>query len=221
VVAFATLAVAIAIRLILPEVPPDAATGFKALVTTLQTPGLPRGLAGHSLVMLGNFAAFTYIRPALELTPGVDASATAALMATFGLGSVAGGLLTGALVDQHLAVLRCSSPVVLAASIALLAASPPLWLVVVAVVAWGAVFGSWLIIVSTWAGRVLPTHMEAGGGLVVAGYQFAIALGAGTGGILIDFAGVRATLVVAAVAALSGGVLFGTARRGQRPATAA
>ena len=208
-IAVTSLVIAIALRAVLPDVPSDAATGVRALRETLRTPGLARGSIGHTLVMLANFAAFTYIRPALALTPDLDEGHAAVLVAVFGVGSVAGGLVTGALVDRHL-----TSPLLLAAGIATLSLFPGrLWLITVAIVAWGSVFGGWLIIVSTWMGRVAPSRREAGGGLVVAGYQSAIMLGAGIGGLIVDHAGIRVTLMIATAAAIIGGILFGSARQ--------
>jgi DHA1 family purine ribonucleoside efflux pump-like MFS transporter len=55
--------------------------------------------------------------------------------------------------------------------------------------------------------------MEAAGGLVVAAFQLAIALGAAAGGLLVDGAGVKEALVAGGIVAVLGGVLLGSARR--------
>jgi predicted MFS family arabinose efflux permease len=213
-VAGVTLCTAVAVRVALPAVPSDGDSGLRALRDTLRTPGVAMGLAGHTLTMLSNFAAFTYIRPVLALTPGLEGASAAPLIGAFGLSSVIGGILTGALVDRHLRVLRFAQPFMLAASLGTLwLFSGQLPIVVAAILVWGLVFGGWLVVVSAWVGRLVPSRMEAGGGLVVAGYQFAIALGAGIGGVFIDQAGISLTLVIAAGSALLGGVLFGFARQ--------
>ena len=207
-----TLGVALALRLVLPEVPPEATTGLRSLRETLHLPGLGAGLLGHALVMLGNFAAFTYVRAALDL----DTSRAALVIAVFGVAALVGGVVTGALVDRHLRALRIVAPLLLAAGIAaLVPASGQFWLLVPAIVVWGGVFGGWLIIVTAWVGRTAPGRMEQGGGLVVTGYQLAITLGAGIGGILIDAWNIRVTLLLAAGAALLGGILF--SRTSERP----
>ena len=51
----------------------------------------------------------------------------------------------------------------------------------------------------TWLARSLPQDAEAGGGLIVAVVQLAIALGATVGGILYDASGYRFTFGVSAV----------------------
>ena len=216
------LVVAAALRLILPDVPPAASSGIRSLGVTLRTPGIAWGLAGHVLTVLGHFAAFTYIRSALALDPDLDAGGAATLIVAFGVGAVAGNFATGAVVDRHLRVLRFVVPFLIAAGIAAVVAFPgQLAIVGVAVVVWGMGFGGWLTVVTTWIGRVAPSRMESGGGLVVAGFQLAIMLGAAVGGVVVDTSGVATTLILGAAAAVLGGILFGTARQSVAPATAA
>jgi predicted MFS family arabinose efflux permease len=119
----------------------------------------------------------------------------------------------GLLVDRHLRWLRFAVPLLLGGMIAVLSTAPastPVLAVVIGV--WGFAFGAWLPVLTTWMARVVPDRMEAGGGLVVAGFQLAITLGAAAGGLIVDGLGVTTALVAAAFAALAGGLLFGTAR---------
>ncbi|WP_264198333.1 MFS transporter [Pseudonocardia sp. ICBG601] len=53
---------ALTIRTVLPRVAPDAADGLRPLVDTLRAPGMPRGLAGHVLTVLG--LRRVHLRPA-------------------------------------------------------------------------------------------------------------------------------------------------------------
>ncbi|UCR88086.1 MFS transporter [Mycetocola spongiae] len=215
-----SLIVAVLLRSVLPPVAPAASTGFRALGETLRVPGMPLGLLGHVLVVLGHFAAFTYIRLALERVPGIDAGGIAALLAAFGLGGVFGNFIVGLLVDRHLALMRFLVPALIGGGIAALTIFPgQLWIVVIAVALWGIGFGAWLLVVSTWMGRLAPERMEAGGGLLVAGFQLAITIGAGIGGLLVDGVGIAVTLVAAAISTLLGGALFGAARH-THPASA-
>jgi predicted MFS family arabinose efflux permease len=50
----------------------------------------------------------------------------------------------------------------------------------------------------TWLSKVLPDDAEAGGGLMVAVIQLAIALGATVGGFIYDMSGYRSTFTVSA-----------------------
>src|SRR5258708_20075240 len=52
----------------------------------------------------------------------------------------------------------------------------------------------------TWLSKVLPDDAEAGGGLMVAVIQMAIALGATLGGVIYDMSGYQTTFAVSAAA---------------------
>lgn len=213
VVAVLSILVALSLRFVLPAVPAAAGVGIRMLGETLATPGIGVALSGHVLVVLGHFAAFTYVRSALARTPELDAAGVATLLAVFGVGGLVGNIAIGLLVDRHLRVLRFAVPGLVVVGVALIALAPTQLPVVIAGVAiWGLGFGGWLTVITTWLGRVVPDRMEAGGGLLVAGFQLAITLGAGIGGVVVDAAGPTVTFVAAAVVALVGGALFGGAR---------
>ncbi len=70
----------------------------------------------------------------------------------------------------------------------------------------------------TWLAHTLPDDAEAGGGLVVAAVQLAIATGAAIGGILFDGFGYRATFTASAVTLLVAAGLAMAAARAARQA---
>ncbi|WP_370582565.1 MFS transporter [Plantibacter sp. VKM Ac-2885] len=145
--------------------------------------------------------------------PDLDAAGVAVLLAAFGLGGVVGNFVIGLLVDRHLAALRYVVPAFIGVSIALVTLFPGQpWIVTIAITTWGMGFGAWLTTLSTWMGRLVPDRMESGGGLVVAGFQLAITVGAGAGGLLVDAVGIVPALTVAAISAIVGGIVFGSAR---------
>ena len=65
----------------------------------------------------------------------------------------------------------------------------------------------------TWLSKVLPDDAEAGGGLMVAVIQLAIALGATVGGALYDSHGYRSTFALSAVALCASALIAGYGRR--------
>lgn len=212
--AVVTLAVAVALRFALPPVPAAPGTGLRQLWDTLRRPGVVLGLTGHVLTVLGQLAAYTFMRVALERVDGVDAAGIAWLLVLYGVGGFLGNVVIGALVDRHLRALAFGVPAALAVAILVVALLPgSLPAIVGAVLVWGMGFGGWLVVVNTWLAHVVPDRLEAGGGLVVAGFQLAITLGAAAGGLLVDLAGVPATFAVAAVVLALGSALFGIANR--------
>ncbi|MGO2111869.1 MAG: MFS transporter [Pseudoclavibacter sp.] len=215
IAAIASIAVAVLLRFALPPVEAAKAQSLRLLGDTLRLPSLGMGLVGHVLTVFGHITAYTFIRLALERVDGLDESGVALMLVSFGLGGLVGTFVVGMLVDRHLSTLRYVVPALIAGAVLIVALVPVSPIVVaIAVFAWGLGFGSWLLTVTTWIGRQAPDRLEAGGGLVVAGFQGAIALGAGVGGLLVDGIGIFPTLLVAVGALVVGGALFGSAGRG-------
>ncbi|WP_460796002.1 MFS transporter [Microbacterium sp. GXF0217] len=209
-----TAVLAIGLRTLLPSVPAAQASSLRILVDTIRRPGVGLGLAGHVLVVLGHFLAYTYIRLALERMPDVDAGAIVLLLALFGAGGLVGNLVIGLVVDRTFRVFAVVGPVSIAAAVFATILLPGSFAAIAAAVfVWGFFFASWLIVVNTWVGHRMPDRLEAGGSLVVVGFQGAIMLAAGVGGILVDALGVELNYVVGAVILVLGALLFGASNR--------
>ena len=213
-VAVASVVAAVVQRVLLPRVEPAAGSGVRALFGALRSPVMIVGLLGIALLAGGHFMGFTYIRLGASDIPGLTAGGLAMMLAAYGLGGFAGNLVAGVVADRRLRTGLVVMPAVLGAAVTVFALLPDqVPLAIAAVVLWGFAFGGVPTLVQTWAARVEPERMEAAGGLVVAAFQLAIALGAAAGGLLVDGAGVREALVAGGVVAVLGGVLLSTARR--------
>ena len=212
---------AIGLRTLLPPVPAAQVSGFGLLIDTIRRPGVGLGLSGHVLVVLGHFLAYTYIRLALERMPDVDAGTIVMLLALFGVGGLVGNITIGVIVDRTFRLFAVLAPAVIAATVAAtILLSGSVLGVGVAVFVWGFFFASWLLVVNTWVGHRMPDRLEAGGSLVVVGFQAAIMVAAGVGGILVDSIGVEPSYVLGAAALVVGAVLFGLSNRRVRPESA-
>ena len=209
-----TAVLAIGLRTLLPSVPAAQASSLRILVDTIRRPGVGLGFTGHVLVVLGHFLAYTYIRLALERMPDVDAGTIVLLLALFGAGGLVGNLVIGLIVDRTFAVFAVVGPVSIAAAVFATILLPGSFAAIaVAVFVWGFFFASWLIVVNTWVGQRMPDRLAAGGSLVVVGFQGAIMLAAGVGGILVDALGVELNYVIGAALLVLGAVLFGASNR--------
>ncbi|GAA3662508.1 MFS transporter [Microbacterium marinilacus] len=214
VVGAVTALIAVAVRLALPRVPAAAASSLRLLVDSFRRPGVAAGMVGHVFVVLGHFLAYTYIRLALERMPDVPPETIVLLLAAFGVGGLIGNLAIGLLVDRAFRALAVAAPLVIAASIGVVVLLPgSIAAVALAVFAWGFFFASWLIIVNTWVGHRMPDRLESGGVLTVMGFQLAITLAAGVGGVLIDLTGVVTADAAAVVLLVVGALLFGRSVR--------
>lgn len=205
---------AVALRFVLPKVPAEQASSIRLLVDTLRRPGIALGMVGHVLVVLGHFLAYTYVRLALERIPEVDASTIILLLALFGVGGLAGNLSIGLIIDRSFAFFAVFAPLVIAAAVlSMVFLSGTVIGVGAVVLVWGFFFSSWLLVANTWVGHRMPDRLEAGGSLVVVGFQGAITLAAGVGGLLVDTLSIELVYVVGATALLLGALLFGASNR--------
>jgi len=198
----------------LPPVAPAGAPPLRALADTARTRTMLVGLLAVGLVAGGHFAAFTYVRPAAERIPSITPSSLALLLTVFGVAALVGNLLSGPLADRRLRLGILLAPLLIgtATSMFALLSVSYAW-VAVAVALWGIAFGGVPTLILTWIARVEPNRLEPAGSLVTAMFQVAIAAGAAVGGALLDAFDVRVALLVAGIAAATGGLLFFSARR--------
>ena len=117
----------------------------------------------------------------------------ATLLAVYGVGGLLGNTLSGLTVDRHLGLALVVVPLIIAAAIIGFSLSTgSVALVLAATAVWGVGFGAIPTMSQTWVSRAEPNRVEAAGGLFVATFQFAIALGAALGGLLLDTTGAGA-----------------------------
>ena len=202
----------------LPSMPAERAKGGGNLFTLLRRREVALGMAGVSLFFMGQFALFTYLRPFLETVTHASATVTSLMLLVIGVAGFIGTTVIGSFLKEGLYRTLIAVPLVMAAialALHVFGASPFVTALLLAV--WGLVgtaapVGWW-----TWLARTLPHDAEAGGGLMVAVVQLAIALGATVGGLLFDGFGYRATFGASAVVLV---VAAGLARLAGRAAAA-
>lgn len=218
IAAVASALLAVTLRILLPNVPAEGAARLSTLVDTFRRRGVGVGIVGHVLVVLGHFLAYTYIRVALKRVhdggTAIGEGTIILLLALFGVGGFIGNFAIGVIVDRNYRALAILTPVAIAATVLLMNAfTGSLWAVGVVAFVWGFFFASWLLIVNTWIGHRMPDRLEAGGSLVVMGFQAAIMIAAGVGGVLVDGIGIAQVYTIGAVALVAGGGLFALSGR--------
>jgi predicted MFS family arabinose efflux permease len=178
----------------LPSMPARGRSSAAAAFRVLRRRSVPLGIMAVSLLFVGQFALFTYLRPFLETVTGVSVSALSLILLALGLSGLAGTYLIGFVVKTRLYGLLVAMPLALAAiAVALIAVGS-------SAIATGALLALWGFIATaapvgwwTWLSRTLPDDAESGGGLMVAAIQLAITLGASAGGLMFDSSGYQAT----------------------------
>jgi predicted MFS family arabinose efflux permease len=154
-----------------------------------------------ALLFLGQFALYTYLRPFLETVTRVEVTALSLILLLIGGAGLLGTWLVGLALRRRLHALLVAMPLAMAAiafALTQLGSLPVAAAVLLA--GWGLVGTAAPVAWWTWLSKVLPEDAEAGGGLMVAVIQLAIALGATIGGLLYDGAGYRSTFLASAAA---------------------
>ncbi|WP_448229939.1 MFS transporter [Pseudoxanthomonas mexicana] len=167
--------------------------------TLFKRPGVVVGMLASSLLFMGQFSLFTYVRPFLETVTNVHGATISLLLLVIGAAGLIGTLLIGRILQRSFYQTLIVVPVLMAATaLALVAFGSWIPMVVALLALWGltgtAVPVGWW----AWIAKVFPKDAEAGGGLFVAVVQLSIALGSTVGGLLFDHSGYRSTFFVSA-----------------------
>jgi predicted MFS family arabinose efflux permease len=156
-------------------------------------------MAAASLFFIGQFTLFTYLRPFLESVTHVGVSSLSLMLLLVGVAGFAGTSVIGAFLENGMYRTLAAIPLLMAAlavALIMFGGSAPVVAVLLAV--WGLVATSAPVGWWTWLARTLPNDAEAGGGLMVAVVQLAIASGSTVGGMLYDAQGYQATFAASA-----------------------
>lgn len=192
----------------LPMMPAASRDGKASVFGLLKRLPVVLGMAAVSALFMGQFALFTYLRPFLETVTHTSATTTSLILLVIGVAGFIGTVLIGPLLKNGLFRTLIVIPLIMAAvALALIALGASTAMTAVLLAVWGLVGTSAPVGWWTWLAQTLPDDSEAGGGLMVAVVQLAIASGAAAGGFLFDGFGYQATFEVSALILLVAAVL--------------
>jgi predicted MFS family arabinose efflux permease len=183
----------------LPAMKSQSVSGTGNVLKLMKSLPVALGMLAVSVFFMGQFMLFTYLRPFLEAVTHVSVSMLSLMLLVLGLAGLAGTFLIEAFLKNGLHRTLIVIPILMAViALALVsfgssAATTTVLLGLWGLVATAAPVGWW-----TWLARTLPEAAEAGGGLMVAIIQLAIASGATVGGLVFDSSGYRATFELSA-----------------------
>ena len=184
----------------LPPLPARDRADLRLLGRLLADRQVRTALIAVLLMIAGQFAAFTYIRPLMQDGAHLSINAVSATLLAYGVGGFLGNLVGGAMAERDERRLLIAAGVTLALVMAaLLIGGRSAGLTSVAIALWGFAFAGLPIGFQTWVVRAAPDHAEAAGGLLVTAFQVAIATGAVGGGLLVDAFGVQGAPAMALV----------------------
>jgi predicted MFS family arabinose efflux permease len=172
------------------------------------------GMSAVSVFFMGQFMLFTYLRPFLEGVTGVDVSTLSLMLLGLGLAGFIGTFVIERFIGKGLYRTLTVIPLIMAViALALVSFGASPWLTAVLLGLWGLVATAAPVGWWTWLAQTLPDDAEAGGGLLVAIVQLAIAGGAIIGGLAFDLSGYKATFELSATVLVGAAVLAWLAGR--------
>jgi len=188
--------VLVGVAVIVPSLPSDNAVSVREVFRLpLANPQLRRVLITITLFVLGQFGAFTFVRPFLEQSSHATTTLITAMLMIYGAGGAAGNFLAGHTAGRHLRPTFLLACTLLVASVVLLLVvepGPGGQLLLLAL--WGASFGAWQLCQLQLTQGAAPHAFEAAMSLNTLAYNTSIALGALFGGLFADGSGVRSAL---------------------------
>ena len=205
----------------LPAMTTEHATGSGNVFRLLKSRTVALGMAACGAFFMGQFVLFTYVRPFLETVAHANVSTLSLILLGIGVAGFIGTAVIGVFLKRGLYRTLIAIPVLMAA-IALTLIPFGAWVGTVA-----ALLGLWGLLATaapvgwwSWIADAMPTDAEAGGGLMVAVIQLAIALGSTMGGVLFDSSGYQSTFAASAAVLLLAAFLSVMTSRSPAPQAA-
>jgi predicted MFS family arabinose efflux permease len=182
-------------RLPAPPTPARSANPMRLL----RVPRIAVGMLAVSVFFAGQFALFTYLRPFLETVTQVRGGGLSAMLLMLGIAGFVGTVLIGVVLKRGLHRTLMAAPLLMAGiAVALTLLGTSVLPVTALLAAWGLIATATPVGWWTWVASTMPSDAEAGGGLMVAVVQLAIALGSTSGGLLFDHFGYLSTFLTSA-----------------------
>ncbi|MEU4559829.1 MFS transporter [Actinoplanes sp. NPDC023936] len=200
----------------MPVLPRDRATRLKRQMRDAVLILRNRRVAGLCavtvVVVVGHFAAYTYIAPLVRRDAGLDGAALSALLLGYGAVGLIANFVVGRFVDRRPGPILLGLTLAVAASIVLLAPVLGPVATVLAVLIWGGAFNAIPVLLGSASLRVAPTSRDAASAVYVVAFQIGIGSGAFIGERTVSAGHLAALPVVTAVFAVAAAVLVVTFR---------
>ncbi|WP_433722341.1 MFS transporter [Nocardia sp. CA-129566] len=194
------LVVSVVLVAVLPPLVATQPVGLRQLVDQFRNRGVRAGILATFLLVIGHFAAYTFVGPTLQQLAGIDAVFVGPLLLGFGIAGIVGNFLAGAALGRalHSTVLGIAAGLTTLVLLYPLLGRGPIGAVIL-LIGWGLVFGGVSVSLQTWMITAAPKTVEAASALWVAVFNLAIGVGALAGGAVVDAVSLPAVLIFAGV----------------------
>lgn len=225
-IAFLALALAgilstVALLVVLPRLPAltpaDGAAGpmlrIRASLAIIRSRQITAIAAITTVLVIGQFAAYTYIAPLVRESGGLAGLALSALLLGYGGMGLLGTVVAGRFVDRRPGPTLAICVAVVSAALLALALGHGAVLTVLAVLAWGAAFTAVPVPLQSAVLRVAPETQDAASAVYVVAFQIGIGGGALIGERVVSSGGLNTLPALGAGLALVAVMLVLGARR--------
>jgi predicted MFS family arabinose efflux permease len=182
--------------LFLPKIVMDDQVGFVDLTDVLKSPRNVAALLTLTFAVGGQYAGYTFIAPYLARVTGIDTALLSSLLFVYGLFSIAGNFIGGALAARsHHGTVLGNMIVFLVSLLALAALGSNFLIATTSLMIWALVWGIVPVSLQLWIfSGAHGDKPEAVGAVLVGVFQIAISLGSFVGGVAVNGAGVRSAM---------------------------
>jgi predicted MFS family arabinose efflux permease len=203
---------------LLPKIPSLGRIRYSALAGLLRIPRARVGLIVSILVLLAQFAAYTYVSPYLEQEAKASPTLVTLALLSFGVAGVIGNFAAGVTLARNVKGTLLVSKIVLGLAVIALPFLAHFTVgVFILLVIWGLVWGAVPLGLQTWMSQAAPGSSEGSMALFITVLQIGITGGSLIGGFLVNGAGIGTDFVVSGVLAIIAAVvLFALAPRRTR-----
>lgn len=198
---------AVAIRVTIDPLPPEHSTpqqGPSAVRSAITNRSLAPVNVVTMIVVLGHFAAFTYITVIIADYVHLTGSATSSLLLAHGAAGLFGLLLIGRQVDRHpqATALIVTGGVAACMLVLLVVGSSSSFIAGAAVVLWAVPAGGMAVVLQAAVLRTAAAQQDLASAVYIVAFQLGIAIGAGIGGVFLDHGHLPVAVATAATCSL-------------------
>ncbi|MFD7716496.1 MFS transporter [Streptomyces sp. NPDC059814] len=185
--------------LLVPRLEPRTVVRLAELPRLLRDANLRIATLVTVAMVIGHFAAYTYVAPFLEQDAGIPAHWVSALLLLYGVAGVVGNFGGGAAAARALRTTTLTCILLLAAAVVLLVVNGE-WHpgTVVLLLVWGIAYTALPVCLQTLVFASAPQAPEAATSLYICAFNISIALGALIGGWFVDTSGPSAVMFIGA-----------------------
>jgi predicted MFS family arabinose efflux permease len=184
---------------LLPPLAPRAVVRLPDVPRLLRNGNLRIATLVTAAMVVGHFAAYTYVAPFLEQNAGIPSGWVSALLLLYGVAGVVGNFAGGASAARRLRATTLTCILLLATAVVLLVVNGR-WHpgTVILLLVWGIAYTALPVCLQTLVFASAPQAPEAATSLYICAFNVSIALGALAGGWFVDASGPSAVMFLGA-----------------------